>query len=370
VRNRPIRRALAAGLTLVVCSVPAAGCGSGRSVSFAPGASTPPSGPVTIDRSAAPAPSVSPSPSRSPKPSPSTSPKPEPTTATASCSILPGDDVWHADVSHLPVLARSGTYVKSIGATASVHADFGSGTWDGAPIGIPITTVPATQAKVPVSFEYASESDKGPYPIPKTAQIEGGSSSTGDRHVIVYDPAHCKDYELYAAYPKSGGSWKAGSGAVYDLRSNQLRPSGWTSADAAGLPILPGLVTYADVASGHIGHAIRVTVPSTQAAFIWPARHQASSSHDTSLPPMGLRLRLKSSVDISHLPKQARIVAQAMKTYGVIVADNGSPWYISGAPDSRWSNDALHALGGLNGSDFEAVDESGLRTSPNSGACS
>jgi hypothetical protein len=221
-----------------------------------------------------------------------------------------------------------------------------------------------------VHFQYASESDKGPYPVPKNAKIEGGTGSSGDRHVILYAASTCTDYELYAAYPKSGGSWTAGSGAIYPLTSNKLRPAGWTSADAAGLPILPGLVTYAEVASGHIDHAIRVTVPTSQAAYLWPARHQASSSHDTSLPPMGLRLRLKASVNISHLPKQARIVAQAMKTYGVIVADNGSPWYISGAPDSRWNNDALHALGGLTGTDFEAVDESSLMVSPNSGATS
>jgi hypothetical protein len=282
--------------------------------------------------------------------------------------VLPSNDVWHADVSHLPLLAKSATYVKSIGAGSPVHADFGSGTWDGGPIGIPITTVPAGQAKVSVSFQYASESDHGPYAVPHNAKIEGGPSSKGDRHVIVYDAAHCKDYELYAAYPQSNGTWKAGSGAIYDLRSNKLRPSGWTSADAAGLPILPGLVTYAELASGHINHAIRVTVPDTQAAFLWPARHQASSSHDASLPPMGLRLRLKASVNTSHLPKQARIVAEAMKKYGVIVADNGSPWYISGAPDSHWNNDQLHALGSLTGSDFEAVNESGLMVSSGSGA--
>lgn len=282
--------------------------------------------------------------------------------------MLPANDVWHANVSHLPVAAKSAAYVKSIGSGSSVHADFGSGTWDGAPIGIPITNVPAGQKKVSVSFQYASESDKGPYPVPKNAKVEGGTGSSGDRHVILYDASACRDYELYAAYPRSGGSWKAGSGAIFDLTSNKLRHAGWTSADAAGLPILPGLVTYAEVASGHINHAIRVTVPSSQAAYLWPARHQASSSHDTSLPPMGLRLRLKASVDISHLPKQARIVAQAMKTYGVIVADNGSPWYISGAPDSHWSNDALHTLGTLTGSDFEAVDESHLMVSSSSGA--
>jgi hypothetical protein len=278
---------------------------------------------------------------------------------------MPADSVWHADVSHLPVLAKSATYVKSIGLTAPVHADFGSGTYQGAPIGIPITTVSATQAKTKVTFQYAPESDKGPYPIPKNPAIEGGPSSTGDRHVILFDPAHCMDYELFAAYP-NGGGWKAGSGAIFDLASNKLRPAGWTSADAAGLPILPGLVTWADMKTGHIDHAIRVTVPSTQASYIWPARHQASSSSDSSLPPMGLRLRLKASVDISHLPSQARIVATAMKKYGIIVADNGSPWFISGAPDSHFDNDALHALGTLVGSDFEAVDESSLMVSSSS----
>jgi hypothetical protein len=304
-----------------------------------------------------------------PSPSRSATPKPSHKTTSAACATLPGDNVWHAGVSHLPLASRSAAYVQSIGAGSAVHADFGSGSWDGAPIGIPITTVPAGQKKVSVSFQYASESDKGPYPVPANAKIEGGTGSSGDRHVIVYDASTCTDYELYAAYPKSGGSWTAGSGAIYRLASDALRPAGWTSADAAGLPILPGLVTYAEVASGHINHAIRMTVPSSQAAYIWPARHAASSSQDTSLPPMGLRMRLKASVDISHLPTQARIVAQAMKTYGLIVADNGSPWYISGAPDTHWDNDQLHALGGLTGANFEAVDESSLMVSANSGAC-
>jgi hypothetical protein len=282
--------------------------------------------------------------------------------------MLPADNVWHADVTKLPLSSRSAAYVTSIGRGEPVHADFGSGLWDGGPIGIPITTVPATQAKVKVTFQYAGESDKGPYPVPAGAAIEGGPKSRGDRHILLLDPAHCMDYELYAAYPLSGGAWKAGSGAIYDLRSDRLRPATWTSADAAGLPILPGLVTWAEVKAGHIDHAIRVTVPRSQAAYLWPARHQASSSHDASLPPMGLRLRLKANVDISHLPTQARIVATAMKRYGVIVADNGSPWFISGAPDPHWSNDQLHALGALTGADFEAVDESGLMVSAGSGA--
>jgi hypothetical protein len=286
-----------------------------------------------------------------------------------ACPTFPADNIWHADVSHLPVLAGSAAYVASIGTTAHVHPDFGSGLWQGGPIGIPITTIPAGQPRVKVTFQYASESEPGPYPLSRSAAIEGGSASTGDRHVILYDPAGCRDYELYAAYPQSDGSWRAGSGAVFNLRSDTLRPAGWTSADAAGLPILAGLVTYAEVAAGHIDHAIRVTVPVSRSAYVWPARHQAGAGPSAALPPMGLRLRLKASVSIAGLPYQARVVAAAMQRYGVIVADNGSPWYLSGAPDPRWNNDALHALGQLSGADFEAVDESGLRIQADSAAC-
>lgn len=324
-------------------------------------------GPITM-------PSASPSPSASAAARVSAlgSPSPSPVRSTgpatpAACPILPADNVWHADVSKLPVAANSSTLVGSIGAGAAVHADFGSGTWDGGPIGIPVTTVPAGQAKVRVTFQYADESDPGPYPVPGNAAIEGGPSGTGDRHVIIYDPAHCRDYELFAARPVSGGAWQAGSGAVFDLRADRLRTAGWTSADAAGLSILAGLVRYDEVAAGHIDHAIRVTVPRSRNAYVWPARHAASASSDASLPPMGLRLRLKASVSLSGLPAQARVVARAMRQYGVIVADNGSPWYLSGAPDSRWNNDALHALGKLTGSDFEVVDTRALMVSPNSG---
>jgi hypothetical protein len=287
--------------------------------------------------------------------------------APPACTVLPADNIWHAPVTGLPVDAHSAAYVKSIGATSKVHPDFGSGTYDGAPFGIPITRIPAGQAKVKVKFSYASESDKGPYAVPSNALIEGGAASTGDRHVIVVDQTNCVDYELYDAH-RSGSTWTAGSGAIYNLRSDALRPKGWTSADAAGLPILAGLVQYGEVASGHIDHAIRMTVPSSQTAYVWPARHQAGSSSSSSLPPMGARFRLKASVDISHLPAQARVVAQALKTYGAIVADNGSAWYLSGTQDSRWDNDALHALGTLPGSDFEAVDASSLMISVNSGA--
>jgi hypothetical protein len=277
--------------------------------------------------------------------------------------------VWHADVSRLPVRSDSAALVASVGTSRSVHADFGSGVYDGGPIGIPVTAVPAGQRGVTVTFQYASESDRVPYPIPAGAQVEGGPSSSGDRHVILYDQAACRAYELYAAYPNANGTWRAGSGAVFDLRANALRARGATSADAAGLSILAGLVRWDEVAAGRIDHAIRVTAPQTRDSYVWPARHAASSSSDVALPPMGLRFRLKSSVDISRLPAQARIVAEAMKRYGVVLADNGSPWFISGVPDSQWSNDALHALGSLTGADFEAVDTSSLMLSPDSAAC-
>jgi len=266
-------------------------------------------------------------------------------------------------VDQLPVSSHSAAYIGSIGSAKRVHADFGSGLWDGAPIGIPISIVPAGTAPVHVAFDDAGESDKGPYAIPSNAQVE-----PGDGHVIAVATGTCTDYELYDARKSAGGSWSAGSGAVFDLRSDALRPAGWTSADAAGLPILPGLARYDEAASGTIGHALRITVPRTQSAYVWPARHEASSDGDASLPPMGLRLRLKASVDISKLPLQARVVAQTLKTYGAIVADNGSSWYVSGAPDSRWDNDQLQALGQLTGADFEAVDVSGLQASSNSGA--
>jgi len=299
-------------------------------------------------------------------PPPTTGPSPA---AAAACTVFPSDNVWHADVSRLPVRSDSATLVASVGTTRGVHADFGSGVYGGGPIGIPVTTVPAGTRGVTVSFQYASESDRGPYPIPAGAQIEGGPSSDGDRHVILYDQVACRAYELYAAYPNGDGTWRAGSGAVFDLRGNALRARGATSADAAGLSILAGLVRWDEVAAGRIDHAIRVTAPKTRNSFVWPARHAASSSSSSALPPMGQRFRLKSTVDTSKLPSQARIVADAMKKYGVILADNGSPWYISGAPDSHWNNDALHALGALTGNDFEAVDTSSLMLSADSAAC-
>ncbi len=283
------------------------------------------------------------------------------------CPVFPVDNIWNTAVDTMPVDAHSAQYISTIGSTAIVHADFGSGLWDGGPIGIPFVTVPGTQAKVNVVFDYNDESDPGPYPIPASAPIEGGSGSDGDRHVLVLDRDNCILYELYYAYPQGDGSWTAGSGAIYDLKSHALRPAGWTSADAAGLPILPGLVRYEEVATGKIDHAIRFTAPRTRRQYVWPARHFASSLTGLEYPPMGQRFRLKASFDISSYSTPVRVILTALKKYGMILADNGSSWYISGAPDERWNNDVLHQLDNVRGSDFEAVDVSSLMISANSG---
>ena len=244
---------------------------------------------------------------------------------------------------------------------ARSHADFGSGLYEGRPIGIPYRVVGRSQRRVPVRFEYASESDGSRYPIPRDVPIEGGRSSDGDRHVILVDRSRCRLMELFAAYPEAGGArWRAGSGAVWNLRSNRLRPRGWTSADAAGLPILPGLARYDEVRRGEIRHALRITVPRTRRAYVYPARHFASSSTDPSLPAMGQRVRLRRSFDVARFPRQARVVLRALKRYGALVADNGSPWYVSGAPSRGWDNDDLHSLGRVRGADFEVVDTSRL----------
>jgi hypothetical protein len=276
-----------------------------------------------------------------------------------SCPVFPASNAWNQRVDALPVAASSAQTIQSIGAGAGLHADFGSGLWDGGPIGIPFDVVSKRTPRSRPTFEYADESDKVGYPIPKTVHVEGGSASSGDRHALLLDKGACRLYELYALRP-SGSGWTAGSGAVFDLRSNKLRPAGWTSADAAGLPIFPGLARYDEVARGRIDHALRFTASRTRRAYVYPARHYASSSDDPALPPMGLRVRLKASVDISGYPPQARIVLQALKTYGMILADNGSSWFISGAPNPKWSNDALHTIGAVKGSDLEVVDTSSL----------
>ena len=275
------------------------------------------------------------------------------------CPVLPANNPWNQRVDRLPAAKNSAALIASIGLNRPVHPDFGT-VYAGAPNGIPFVIVGGATKRVQVRFDYADESDRGPYPIPPSAPIEGGPSSSGDRHVIVVDSATCTDYELFAAYPhRHGAYWTAGSGAIFNLRSNHLRPAGWTSADAAGLPILPGLARYDEVARGSIDHALRFTAPCTAPRYVYPARHEASTCSGF-YPPMGLRVRLRANVDISRLPSQARVVAQALKTYGMILADNGSPWYISGAPNPRWNDDALHRLDRLTGRDFEVVDTSSL----------
>jgi hypothetical protein len=267
----------------------------------------------------------------------------------AGCSVFPADNAWNRRVDSLAVHAQSATFINSISATKGLHADFG----ETLEYGIPYNVVPGTQPKVPITWTaYGEESDAGPYPIPANALREASS----DHHVIVLDKDACKVYELHNAEKNSSGSgWSADSGAMWDLKTNALRPYGWTSADAAGLPILPGLVRYDEVASGEIRHAIRFTAPNTQKGYILPATHHAGKDN-TAYPPMGLRVRLKASYDISNLPPQAKVIAQAMKTYGMILADNGSSWFFSGTSDTRWNDEDLNTLKGIPGSAFEAVD--------------
>jgi hypothetical protein len=277
-------------------------------------------------------------------------------TGAPACPVFPASNPWNQRVDRLPVAPDSEAIVRSIGLDDHVHADFGSGLWEGRPIGIPVTVVSSATPRSPVAFEYADESDRVRYPIPANVRIEGGS----DRHAVLVDRDACKLYELFALR-REGGRWVAGSGAVWSLRSNRLRPAGWTSADAAGLAILPGLARYEDVARGRIDHALRVTVSRTRRAFVWPARHFASSLSDPTLPPMGLRLRLRAAFPIAGFPPQARVVLRALQEYGLLVADNGSDWYVSGAPHPKWSNDQLHTLHRVPGSAFEVVDATSLR---------
>lgn len=297
-----------------------------------------------------------------------------PMTPPARCTILPADNILNRRVDDLPVHARSSQYVAAIGTGERVHADFGSGVWppgSTSPIGIPSTDVLADQELVSIHFTaYGSESDSGPYPIPSDAAIEGGPDSNGDRHVLVVDTENCTLYELGRAFPQSDGSWDAQVGVVFDLTSNALRPDTWTSADAAGLPMYPLLVRYDEVASGRITHAIRFTAPSTQKAHVWPARHDASSLTGLNYPPMGQRFRLKADFDISGYSPEVQVILQGLKEYGMVLADNGASWFLSGEPDARWDNDDLHQLGDIPGSAFEAVDVSSLMVDPDSGAAS
>lgn len=267
---------------------------------------------------------------------------------------FPADNPWNRRIDSEPVDPNSDALIRSVGRDEPLHADFGS-FWEGQPLGIPYVVVGASTPRVPVTFEYAEESDPGPYPVPPNPPIEGGPKSDGDRHVLMLDRDAWKLYELYGVYPKGKG-YKAGSGAIFDLNSNRLRPDGWTSADAAGLPIFPGLVRYDEVVEqGEIRHALRFTVERTRQAYIAPARHYASDSKDKNLPPMGMRVRLKASYDISGFPKNAQVVLKALKTYGMILADNGSDWYVSGTHDERWDNDEMATIRAVQGKDLEVV---------------
>jgi hypothetical protein len=269
------------------------------------------------------------------------------------CPILPAEDPLNKEIADAPVNPNSANYIASIGLTAHLHPDFGTNPT----YGIPFTVVPASQPKVPIKFtEFGSESNPGPYPIPPHAPVEGGGKNGhGDKHVLVVQEGSCTLYELYNAH-HHGHGWSAGSGAVFNLRSDALRPEGWTSADAAGLAIFPLLARYQEVAGGQINHALRVTVPESQAGYIHPATHYASSSTNPNLPPMGLRLRLKASYSLTGFSGESLVILEALKRYGLIVADNGSPWFITGAPDPRWNDENLEQIKRVPGSEFEAVE--------------
>lgn len=291
--------------------------------------------------------------------------EPEPQSASdgngpsvAGCPVFPQDNPWNTDISALPVHANSDNFVDSVGRDTGMHPDFGT-EWEGAPIGIPYVVVDSGQQMVPINYTaYGDESDPGPMPIPLDAPVEGGPSGDGDRHTLVIDQDSCTLYELYRAFPADdGASWEADSGTVWDLTRNEYHPEGCTSADAAGLPVFPGLARYDEVVEqGEVLHALRFTVSRSQRAYIFPASHYASSNTDANLPPMGLRFRMKANYDCSGYSSEVQVLCTAMKRFGLIVADNGSDWYVSGAPDPRWSDDNLHDLGNITGDAFEVVD--------------
>jgi hypothetical protein len=288
------------------------------------------------------------------------------TPTIGNCTVFPANNIWNTRIDQLPVHPSSSTWVNTIGAASPLHPDFGSGLYNGEPIGIPYVTVPGTQTQYPAVFLYQNESDTGPYAIPLNAPIQGGSASTGDRHVISADVDHCIVYEIYNAFPQTA-SWKGDSGAIFNLLSNALRPATWTSADAAGLPIFPGLVRHDEVAAGAIRHALHFTAQQTQNAYVWPARHQASSLTGAQYPPMGARFRLKASFDISGFSAVNQVILTALKQYGMILGDNGASWFLTGAPDPAWDNSDLHMLTTITGLSFEAVDATVLMINPDSG---
>lgn len=281
----------------------------------------------------------------------------------AGCQIFPADNIWNTRIDTLPVHARSAAWVRSIGSTTGLHPDFGGELWDDLPIGIPPMAAPGSQPAVTTSFDYDDESDPGPYRIPPDAYLEGGS----DQHVVVVDQDRCLLTEMFDSRKISDTEWEAGSGAIFDLNGHVLRPDGWTSADAAGLPIFPGLTRYDEVLAGEIAHALRFTAVRSQKAYLWPARHFASDITNPDVPPMGARVRLKASVDVSSYSPPVRVILVALQRYGMFLADNGSNWFVSGAPDPRWDDDMLRELGRIKGSDLEFVDESGLMVDPDSG---
>lgn len=290
------------------------------------------------------------------------------------CAVFPADNIWNTPIDTLPVDPRSDAYIASIGAETGLKTDFGSGLYEGAPIGIPYVVVPFRYPRVDIVLApfdgegpYAEESDPGPAPIPAEAPVEGGLESADDRHVLVVEEGSCTLFELYKAAPNADGSWNAVASVRFDLESNDLRPDGWTSADAAGLPVFPGLVRLDEVSAGEIRHALRFTAPRTRGDYVWPARHFASRHDDPALPPLGQRFRLKASFDISAFSERNQVILTALKRYGMILADNGSAWFLSGSPDDSWDNDELRELLSIKGSDFEAVDVGELVVDPNSG---
>jgi hypothetical protein len=313
------------------------------------------------DPSPTPTPTPTPTPIPTPTPTPTPSPSATPELGSGASlhgkRLFPADNPWNQDISNSPVDPNSANLIASIGLNTGLHPDFGT-VYDGAPNGIPFIVVSGSQLRVPINFTaYGNQSDPGPYPVPANAPIEGGPNSQGDRHVLVIDRDNWKLYELYRAFPINGGaSWNADSAALFDLNSNAVRPAGWTSADAAGLPIFPGLVRYDEVfEQGLIAHALRFTVQNSRRGYVYPARHFASSNTSVNLPPMGMRVRLKASFDISGFSPAMQVILRAMKKYGMIVADNGSNWYFSGAPDARWNDDELSTLKTIKGSNFEVV---------------
>jgi len=293
-----------------------------------------------------------------PTSAPTSTPVSESDLELRNVQIFPPSDPWNTDISDKPVDPNSGRILKRIGLKKPLHPDFGA-SYKGKPFGIPFCVISGNQPQVPVRFQYADESDPGPYPIPPDAPIEGGQTTTrGDRHVLIIDADHSKLYEMWQGVSHDGGArWSAGSGAIFDLKTDKPRRAGWTSADAAGLPIFPGLARHDEVVNlKAIHHALRFTVEKSRRAYVAPARHFAAQATDADLPPMGMRVRLKASFDIEKYPPESKVILQALKTYGMILADNGGDWFLSGAPDSNWDDDDLGHLKQVKGSDFEVVE--------------